>query len=178
MRRDALAPTVVSVASAIYLVTLVVVPLAAPERDVLRSHPEHYADTALGPLVRLGYIALAAALCGIIAIAWSTRSRWRYATCSLALAGALTTIVLALAPIEVTGGPLLIGIVALALTPAAATMASAPTRPSGVRALGFIASIGFLAIALGPRDVAGLTNRIWDALLASWGVAFGWISRR
>jgi hypothetical protein len=34
-------------------------------------------------------------------------------------------------------------------------------------------TIGFvLLVILAPRDLAGIANRLWDVLLAVWGLAF------
>jgi hypothetical protein len=163
-----------AIASATYLVTLVVVPLLAPERDVLRSHPEHYADTTFGALVRVGYLAVAVMAWSVGVIAWTARARWRLPVAALALLGGAAAFVLALAPVEVTGGPLLVGILALALLPATASIASGGAHGSATRIFGIAVTLGFAAaVALAPREIAGLTNRVWDALLALWGVAFG-----
>jgi len=161
-----------------YLVTLLVVPLAAPERDVLRSHPEHYVDTALGGLVRLGYFALTVTMSAVVVIVSRTRGARHYAAAGLAAIAACTTLVLAIAPVEITGGPLLVGVLALALTPAAAGLATARLLPVGQRILGVVVTVSFVAFAIAPSEIAGLINRAWDALLGLWAVAFGMAARR
>lgn len=169
----AVAPAVASIASAIYLLTLIVVPLAAPERDVFTAHPEHYADTTLGALVRIGYLAVTATLGAVVAIVSRMHGRWRFVAATFALAAAIATADLAIAPAEVTGGPLLVGVIALALTPGTAGVAIGSALPVPARVFGLAVTVAFIAIAIGPKDVAGLTNRLWDVLLATWGIVLG-----
>ena len=162
-----------AVAGAIYLVTLLVVPLLARETDVLRAHPEHYTTGVPGVLVRVGYAAvsfMALAIAGHV-LRWSG---WlgRIAAGLLAM-GAVMSAVLAAMPQEVTGGPLLVGVLALAVAPLIVSIGSAGRLPSGVVALGIIVTIGFVVlIMLAPRDLAGIANRSWDVLLAVWGLSF------
>jgi hypothetical protein len=165
-------------ASAVYLVTLALVPALSPERDLLRSHPEDYSIGAAGPLVRLGYAAVAVAVWAIASIVSRGASRSGTVAAALALAGGLLGLTLAVAPQEVTGGPLLLGVFALALLPAAGSIARAATLPSPSRIYGFAVTVAFLAIAFGPADAAGLINRIWDGLFGLWGIAFGLTDRR
>jgi len=178
MRRTRLAPQIAAIACAMCLVTLVVVPLAAPERDVLRSHPEHYVDTAMGALVRLGYLAVAVTMSAIVTIVWRGRGPARYAAALLAAVAACTTLVLSVAPVEITGGPLLVGLFALVLTPAAASLASARVLPVGQRILGVVVTVSFIVFAIESSEISGLINRAWDALLGVWGVAFAISARR
>ena len=176
--RSAFAHTLTSLASGVYLVTLALAPVLAPERDVLRSHPEDYGAGAAGLLVRLGYAAVAVAAWSIASIVWPGAKTSGRVAAVLALAAGLLGFALAAAPQEVTGGPLLLGVFALALLPAAASIAHAATLPSPLRGYGFAVTVAFLAIVFGPSDAGGLINRVWDGLVALWGIAFGLADRR
>ncbi len=177
-RRSDLAHAAVAASSLVYLVTLIVVPLLAPQRDVLRSHPEHYADTAAGWLVRLGYVAVALAAWSVAATLLATPGRMRVVAALLALAGGALALQVAVALDEVTGGPLLLGVFALALTPAAASIARRGTLRSTVVVLGIGVTLAFVMLAVAPKEAAGLVNRVWDGLLAIWILAFGLSDRR
>lgn len=162
-----------AIAGAVYLTTLLVVPLFAPEVDILRAHPEHYTTGVPGVLVRVGYGAVAFMALAIAAsvLRWSGRLG-RIAAALLAMGGVMS-VVLAAMPQEVTGGPLLFGVLALALAPLLVTIGGAGRLPLGVAALGVMVTIGFVGlIVLAPRDVAGIANRLWDVLLAVWGLSF------
>jgi len=162
-----------AIAGAVYLTTLLVVPLIARETDVLRAHPEHYTTGVPGVLVRVGYGAVAFMALAIAAsvLRWSG---WlgRIAAALLAVGG-VTSVMLAAMPQEVTGGPLLFGVLALALAPVLVSISGAGRLPPGVIALGVMVTIGFVGlIVLAPRDLAGIANRSWDVLLAVWGLSF------
>ena len=135
-----------AIAGAIYLTTLLVVPLIARETDVLRAHPEHYTAGVPGVLVRVGYGAVAFMALAIAApvLRWSG---WlaRIAAALLAVGG-MTSVVLAAMPQEVTGGPLLFGVLALALAPLLTSIGGAGRLPPGIVALGVMVTIGFVGL--------------------------------
>lgn len=155
-----------------YLATLVAAPLVDPHLDPLRSYPEDYSPGPADGIVRLGYVSVALMALAIAALTvrWAEWSRRVAAV--LLVAGAVASATLAIAPQQVTGGPLLAGVVGLVLAPLVLSISARRELPRPVVALGILVAFGFLALAVAPREVAGLTNRAWDVLLALWGLAY------
>jgi hypothetical protein len=167
-----------AIGGATYLVTLLAVALIDRETDLLRTHPEDYATGVAGALVNVGYVAVAL-MALAIAASLVREGRWLSVIAAALLAGGgVTSLVLATAPQEVTGGPLLVGVLALALSPLLVSIGADGRLSPVAVALGVIVTLGFVAyILLSPRELAGIANRSWDALLAVWGVSFGLRSR-
>lgn len=162
-----------AIAGAVYLATLLAVPLIDPQTDLLRAHPEDYTTGLPGVLVRVGYGAVALMALAIAASVLRGSGWLERIAAGLLLVGAVTSGVLAAMPQEVTGGPLLVGVLALALAPLLVSIGAAPRLSPVVVALGVTVTIGFVVlIALAPRELAGIANRSWDVLLAAWGMSF------
>jgi hypothetical protein len=167
-----------AIGGATYLATLLVVPFIDRETDLLRAHPEDYATGVAGALVRLGYLAVAL-MALAIAASLVREGRWLSVIAAGLLAGGgVTSLVLAAAPQQVTGGLLLVGVLALALSPLFVSIGADGQLPPAVATLGVIATVGFVAfIVLAPRELAGIANRAWDVLLAVWGLSFALVTR-
>jgi len=161
----------VAAAGGAYVLTLLAAPLVDRSIDILRAHPEDYAGGPAQTLVVAGYwsVALMALLIAAALVAGDWRDRLASA---LLLAGALTSVSLAIVPVPVTGGVLLIGVLGFAVAPAALALAHASGART-VRVLGAAVFLLFLALVFAPAGVAGLTNRLFDIALGSWGLALG-----
>ena len=143
---------VAAIAGAVYLATLVVVPLIDRETDVVRAHP----------------VASAIAV-----VVFRGATRLQLIAAGLLVPAAVMSAVLAMVPQEVTRGPLLIGVLALALAPLLVSLGGVARLSPVVVRLGVIVTAGFVPlVVLAPHDVAGIANRAWDVLLASWGLLF------
>lgn len=156
-----------------YLLTLLLAPLVDPSLDLGRSYPEDYAFGPAGWLVRLGYVSGATAWLAIATSALSGNARARIGGVALA-AGAAASLDLAVDPHQVTGGMVLAGvIVGLVIGPLVLTSSLAPGTPfrRPVTALAIATLVGFLALVVSPRDAAGIVNRAWDVVLATWTIA-------
>jgi hypothetical protein len=162
---------VVVAASAWYVVTLVAAPFIDRSIDVLRAHPEDYVHGPAGALVIAGYWSVA--LMALLIAGTLVAGDWRDRLASvLLLAGALTSISLAIAPAPVTGGPLLVGVLGLAIAPPLLALAHAH-GPWIERALGIGVLALFLALVFAPGEVGGVVNRAFDIVLGAWGAAIG-----
>ena len=167
-----------AIAGAAYLGTLLVVPFIDRETDFLRAYPEDYATGVAGPLVRLGYVAIAFMALAIGA-SLGREGTWleRIAAVLLA-AGSATSLVLAIAPQQLTGGPLLVGVFGLVFAPLLTSIGAGKRLSTIVVRLGVMATAGFVALMIAPHELAGITNRSWDVLLAVWGLSFALIPRK
>lgn len=168
MRRVA-SPLAIAGAS-VYLVTLLAAPLLDRSIDVLTAYPEDYAAGPAGPVVRLGYLAVALMA---FAIAASLDQRWvsRIAAAFLA-AGSVASLALAVAPQRVTGGVLAAAVLCLVAAPLLVSLGTRRERSGALVAFGVIVTFAFVALAVAPDDIAGITNRAWDVMLGAWGLAF------
>ncbi len=157
----------------VYLATLLAAPLVDPELDLLRSYPEDYSPGPADPIVRLGYVSVVLMALAIAALNLR-QPRWsRRVAAVLLVAGAAASATLVLAPQQVTGGPLLAGVLGLVIAPSVLSISARHELPRAVVTLGIVVTLGFLALTVAPRDVAGITNRAWDVLLALWALSFG-----
>lgn len=163
----------IAIASAsLYLATLVAAPLIDPHLDPLRSYPEDYSPGPADWVVRLGYVSVALMALAIAVVSLRQGGWPPRIAAVLLVAGAIASATLAIAPQQVTGGPLLAGIAGLVIAPLAISMSARRELAWPVVMLGFLVTFGFVALAVAPRDVAGITNRGCDVLLALWGLAY------
>lgn len=156
----------------VYLVTLVAAPLVDRAIDVQRAYPEDYAFGPAGVLVRLGYAAVALMVLAIAMLLAREGGAGRLVAAALLVAGATMSFVLAAAPQQVSGGVLLLGVLCLVAAPLVSSIAERRRLGRIAFALGVLVTVAFVALAVAPKDVAGLTNRAWDVLLALWGITF------
>jgi hypothetical protein len=157
------------------------VPLSDPGFDLRRAHPEDSAFGPAGALVVLGYLSGGVAWLAVAAVlAWA--GGWAVRLGAILLtAGGATSLALAIDPRPVTGGLLAAGLLGLAIGPLAVSVAlgdrlGRPRAP--LVGLGIAVGLGFGALALSPHELAGLVNRSWDVLLATWQVALGFAVAR
>lgn len=151
---------VTGIASAVYLVTLLAVPLLDRETDVLRAYPEDYTTGLAGALVRIGYVAVALMALAIAASVVRERSWLERIAAVLLVAGGAASVVLAWAPQRVAGGMLLIGVLALAVAPILVSIGGRRRLSPIIVTLGIFVTAGFVAlIVLAPRELAGIANR-------------------
>lgn len=162
---------VASAAALLYLATLLAAPLIDRARDVLRAYPEDYSPGTADAIVRLGYVAATAMALAIAATV--ARGGWaRRAGAVMLVAAGAASLTLAVVPQQVTGGPILVGVLGFVLAPLVLSLSGRRELPRWCVALGVAVSLGFLSLAMAPRDVAGITNRVWDVLLALWAVTY------
>ena len=160
-------------AALLYLLTLVAAPLVDPARDVLRSYPEDYSPGPADALVRAGYVSVAVMAAAIAWVAVRQGGLARTVAGTMLVAAAAVSATLAVAPQQVTGGPLLAGVIlGLVIAPLVLSIAGRHDTPRAPVVMGIVVSVGFLSLMAAPREVAGITNRVWDVLLALWGLAF------
>jgi hypothetical protein len=164
---------VASGAALFYLATLLAAPLVDRGRDVLRAYPEDYSAGPADVIVRLGYLAVALMSLAIAALV-ALEGGWpRKAAAAMLVAAAAVSLTLAVVPRQITGGPALVGVMlGYFLAPILLTLTGRRALPRAALVLGAAVGFGLVALAVAPRDVAGITNRGWDVLLALWGLAF------
>lgn len=164
---------VASGAALLYLATLLAAPFVDRGRDVLRSYPEDYSGGPADAIVRLGYVAVAVMSLAIAARVVRERGWSQKAAAAMLVAASAVSLTLAVVPRQITGGPSLVGVVVgFVLAPLALTLSGRRELARAAVVLGVAVAFGFVALAVAPRDVAGITNRGWDVLLALWGLAF------
>jgi hypothetical protein len=157
---------VAALGALVYVATLVVVPLANPALDVLRLHPEDFAQGSFGFLVSVGYAALAVALVAISLIAMRLRGTFgSLAVLAFGLA-ALTCVANAVDPtLGTRRSPIELGVFGLVVGPLAL---SAALRLRTLIALAALVACAFVALLASPEALSGMVNRVFDALAGLW----------
>ena len=160
--------------AAVYLLTLIAVPVANLDLDVVRLHPEDYANASLGWLVVAGWLALAVSLA---AIALAT-ARAGVAPKIAAIFFALAALVCVANAIDPTLGarrsPIELGVFGLVIGPLVASFA---WRGMLLRVIAVAAAVAFAGLLFGGDAIGGIVNRVFDALAAVWCIAFAARSR-
>ena len=160
---------VAALGAAAYLATLVIVPLANLDRDVLRSHPEDLVDAKLGWLVVVGWIAFAVALVAIALMTMRAGLANRIAAACFTVA-ALVCLANALDPtLGARRSPIELGIIGLVIGPLVAAFAS---RRVVLRVISVAAALAFAGILFENDAIGGSVNRLFDALAAVWCIVF------
>ena len=156
--------------AALYVATLVVVPLLNLDRDVLRLHPEDLYDANGGFLVIAGWLVFAVALAATAYLAWRRRGIAMRIAALCFVVAALVSVANAIDPtLGIRGSPIELGIFGLAIGPLVASFAS---RPVALRVLAVAAALAFAGIVFETAPVGGMVNRVFDALAGIWCVAF------
>ena len=161
--------------AALYLFTLIAVPLANTDRDVLRLHPEDLVDARWGWLVIVGWLVFAVAL---LAIALMTMrggpSGWIAAACFIV--AALVCVANANDPsLGVRRSPVELGVFGLVAGP---LIASFTAKGVVLRVIAVAAALAFGGILFEAAATGGMVNRIFDALAAVWCIVFAVAWRR
>ena len=160
--------------AALYVATLVVVPLANLDRDIPRLHPEDLVDARLGWLVVAGWLVFAVALVATGLLAWRRAgAAVKVAALCLGVA-ALVSVANAIDPsLGVRRSPIELGIFGLAVGPLVASFAS---KGVALRVLAVAAAAAFAGIVFEADPTGGLMNRAFDALAAVWCIVFAAMS--
>lgn len=179
-----LAGATAAAAAGIYVAILVVDPLLNPRLDVLRVHPEDYAQGRYGLLVNAAYLALAIALV-LVTLLLLAGWRWRGAAGALLLPPAVLCAALAVDPPNVarSGDWISLAVLGLALGPLAVSATLGGLFGARKRTALVLAALvlgAFVALMAAPEGVSGVVNRVFDVLAGAWvalaGLAIG--SRR
>ena len=166
--------TIAAIGAATYVVILAALPFLQPGFDVLRAHPEDYANGPVGLAVNASYVALAVALISFATSILPVRG-WAIAVPVLFLPAAALCVALAVDPISVAAGnPLwLLPIFGLAVAPMIGSLTPHTVRrwrPAliGIAAVVLLTFGGVLTV---PDSIAGIVNRAFDVSVGLWILA-------
>lgn len=165
-------PAIAAAGAAAYVAVLAALPFVEPSFDVLRAHPEDYANGALGFAVNLSYLALAAALVFFVVSVLPVKG-WAIAVPVLFLPPAVLCAALSVDPVGVAGGnPVwLVPIFALALGPVIGTLVLRDSlrrwRPALI-GIAVVVLLTFAGILTMPDAISGIVNRAFDVSVGLW----------
>lgn len=161
---------------AVYVGTLLALPLLDSHIDPLTAHPEDYASGMYWPMVNVSYLALALALAAL-GLSLMTSGRRRSILVLVLLAPPLLLcLALAVDPIGVARGNQLslLPVFALAAAPIALAIAFRDRLRRWTGAflvLGAAVLVVFVALVVVPATVGGAVNRAFDSLVGLWIIA-------